>query len=151
MKKTIAMVLMLVLVGIAAYAEEQPALEIWANFNDNQKALYTVLDEIDEEIEMVFEYLGNMDMADGSRETLDLLFIVAPEAENGMYVLDLKDGEFYDHINDNKVGEFKDREHAVNTLMNSWASGNTEFLWYDMEVKLYMSAEEIQTVLNAAA
>jgi len=26
-----------------------------------------------------------------------------------------------------------------------------EFLWYDMEVKLYMSTEEIQAVMDAAA
>ena len=110
-----------------------------------------MLDEIEEEIETVFEYLGCMDMADGTREIVDMLFIIAPEAEHGLYVLDLQTGEFYDHINEKKVGEFKDREHAANTIASSWASGNTEFLWYDMEVKLYMSTEEIQAVLDAAA
>ena len=150
MKKMISVVLVLMMFCFAACAEEQPALEIWANFNDNQKALWSVLDEIEGTIESAFEYLGNLEMADGSKETVDLLFIVDPEAEDGVYVLDLMDGEFYDHINDKKVGEFLERENVVNTLMNSWVSGN-EFLWYDMEVKLSMSAEEIQDVLDAAA
>lgn len=150
MKKIAAIVLVLMLVGCVAYAEEQPALEIWANFNDNQKALYGVLDQIDGEIEMVFEYLGNMEMADGSKEIMDLLFIVAPEAEDGVYVLDIVDGEFYDHINDKKIGEFAERENVINTLASSFVCGN-EFLWYDMEVKLHMTAEEIQAVLDAAA
>lgn len=150
MQKLTAMVLALMMICFAACAEEQPALEIWANFNDNQKALWSVLDEIEGTIESAFEYLGNLEMADGSKETVDLLFIVDPEAEDGVYVLDLMDGEFYDHINDKKVGEFLERENVVNTLMNSWVSGN-EFLWYDMEVKLPMSAEKIQAVLDAAA
>ena len=150
MKKMISVVLVLMMFCFAACAEEQPALEIWANFNDNQKALWSVLDEIEGTIESAFEYLGNLEMADGSKETVDLLFIVDPEAEDGVYVLDLMDGEFYDHINDKKVGEFLERENVVNTLMNSWVSGN-EFLWYDMEVKLPMSAEEFQAVLDAAA
>lgn len=151
MKKLTAMVLALMMICFAAYAEEQPALEIWANFNDNQKALYSVLDEIDGEIEMVFEYLGNIELMDGSREIVDLLFIIAPEAEDGLYVLDLQEGEFYDHINDKKLAELKERENLINMLANSWVSGNTEFLWYDMEVKLFMSNEEIQAVLGAAA
>ena len=148
MKKITALVLAILLCG-CALAAEQPALEIWAQFNDNQKALYSVLDEIEGSIDSAFEYLGCMDMADGSREIVDFLFIIAPEAEHGVYVLDLADGEFYDHINDGKVGEFKDRSNVANTLANSWACGN-EWLWYDMEVKLYMSAGEIQAVLDAA-
>ena len=151
MKKMLAMILTLMMFCFAACAEEQPALEIWANFNDNQKALYSVLDEFEEEIELVFEYLGCMEMADGVKEIVDLLFIIAPEAEDGLYILDLADGEFYDHINHNKVGEFKDRAHVVNTLANCWVCGNREFLWYDNEIKLYMAAEEIQAVLDAAA
>ena len=151
MKKILAFVCVLILLSVSAFAAEQPTLEIWAQFNDNQKALYNVLEDIEEEIETVFEYLGCMEMADGSKEIVDFLFIIAPEAENGLYVLDLLDGEFYDHINYNKVGEFIDREHVANTLANCWASGNTEFLWYDMEVKFYMTAEEIRVVLDAAA
>lgn len=151
MKKMTALALTLLMLCCTAFAAEQPALEIWAQFNDNQKALFNVLEDVEGEIETVFEYLGCVDMADGSKEIVDLLFIIAPEAEHGLYVLDLIDGEFYDHINEKKVGEFKDREHAANTLASSWVSGNTEFLWYDMEVKLYMSAEEIQAVLDAAA
>lgn len=73
------------------------------------------------------------------------------EAEHGLYFMDIQEGEFYDHINDKKVGEFKDREHVANTLASSWSCGNTEFLWYDSEVKLYMTAEEIQAVLDAFA
>lgn len=151
MKKLTAMVLVLMMICFAACAEEQPTLEIWANFNDNQKALYSVLDEIEGEIEMVFEYLGNIELMDGSREIVDLLFIIAPEAEDGLYVLDLQEGEFYDHINNKKLAELKERENLINVLANSWASGNTEFLWYDMEVKLFMNNEEIQAVLDAAA
>ena len=151
MKKILAFVCVLILLSVSAFAAEQPALEIWAQFNDNQKALYNVLEDIEEEIETVFEYLGCMEMADGSKEIVDFLFIIAPEAENGLYVLDLLDGEFYDHINYNKVGEFIDREHVANTLANGWASGNTEFLWYDMEVKIYMTTEEIRVVLDTAA
>lgn len=151
MKKLTAMVLVLMMICFAACAEEQPALEIWANFNDNQKALYSVLDEIEGEIEMVFEYLGNIELMDGSREIVDLLFIIAPEAEDGLYVLDLQEGEFYDHINNKKLAELKERENLINVLANSWASGNTEFLWYDMEVKLFMNNEEIQAVLDVAA
>ena len=151
MKKLISIALTLIALCGTAFAAEPPALEIWANFNDNQKALYSVLDEFEEEIESVFEYLGCMEMADGAREIVDLLFIIAPEAEDGLYILDLADGKFYDHINHNKVGEFKDRAHVANTLANCWACGNTEFLWYDSEIKLYMSTEEIQAVLNAAA
>ena len=151
MKKIIAFMLTLMLLCCSAFAAEQPALEIWAQFNDNQKALYSLLDEVDGEIELVFEYLGCMEMADGSREIVDMLFVIAPEAENGLYILDLTDGEFYDHINDNKVGEFKDREHVANTLANSWICGNTESLWYDGEVKLFMEPEEIKVVLDAAA
>ena len=151
MKKIIAVMLVLMMLFGSAFAAEQPALEIWAQFSDNQKALYSVLDEIEEEIETVFEYLGCMEMTDGSREIVDMLFIIAPEAEDGLYILDLADGEFYDHINDKKVGEFKDREHVANTLANCWVSGNTEFLGYDSEIKLYMSAGEIQAVLDAAA
>lgn len=150
MKKILAFVCVLMLLCASAFAAEQPALEIWAQFNDNQKALYNVLEDIEEEIETVFEYLGCMEMADGSKEIVDMLFIIAPQAENGLYVLDLLDDEFYDHINYNKVGEFKDRAHVANTLANSWASGNTEFLWYDSEVKLYMASEEIQAVLDTA-
>ena len=150
MKKVIAAILSVMMLFCSALAAEQPSLEIWAQFNDNQKALYSVLDEVEEEIETIFEYLGCMEMADGSKEIIDLLFIIAPEAEDGLYVLDLQDGEFYDHINDKKVGEFKDREHVANTLANCWACGNTEFLWYDSEIKLYMSAEEIQAVLDSA-
>lgn len=151
MKKFIVFVMTLVLLCCSAFAAEMPALEIWAQFSDNQKALYSVTDEIEEEIEMVFEYLGCMEMADGSREIVDMLFIIAPEAEDGLYILDLQENEFYDHINEKKVGEFKDRAHVANTLANCWGSGNTEFLWYDSEVKLYMSAEEIQAVLNVSA
>ena len=150
MKKTVAMVLVLMLC-FAACAAEQPSLEIWANFSDAQKGLWSVLEELDGEIETVFEYYGNMDMADGSREVVNFLFIVTTEAENGAYALDMLDGEFYDHINEKKVGEFVDREHVANTLISSWACGNTEYLWYDMEAKIYMSAEEIQAVLDAAA
>lgn len=151
MKKVLAFVCVLMLLCASAFAAEQPALEIWAQFSDNQKALYNALEDVEEEIETVFEYLGCMEMADGSREIVDFLFIIAPEAENGLYVLDLLDGEFYDHINGNKVGEFIDREYVANTLANCWVCGNTEFLWYDMEVKIYMTAEEIQAVLDAAA
>ena len=151
MKKVIVFLMMFLLICSQAYAAEQPALEIWAQFNDNQKALYSVLDEFEEEIESVFEYLGCMEMADGTKEIVDMLFIIAPEAENGLYVLDLLDNEFYDHINYKKVGEFKDRAHVANTLANCWACGNTEFLWYDSEVKLFMSEEEIAAVLEASA
>lgn len=151
MKKIAAIVLTLMLLCCSALAAEQPALEIWAQFNDNQKALYSVMEEIDEEIELVFEYLGCMEMADGTKEIVDILFIIAPEAEHGLYFMDIQEGEFYDHINDKKVGEFKDREHVANTLASSWSCGNTEFLWYDSEVKLYMTAEEIQAVLDAFA
>ena len=151
MKNIIAFVLALMMVCGLAFAAEQPALEIWAQFNDNQKALYSVLEEIEGDIDLVFEYLGCVEMADGSKEIVDMLMIVAPEAENGIYVLDIQEGEFYDHINDSKVGEFKDRACVANTLANCWVCGNTEFLWYDMEVKLYMTAEEIQAVLDAAA
>ena len=150
MKKVIVIAMMLMLC-FAACAQELPALETWANFNDAQKGLYSVLEELDGEIETVFEYYGNMEMADGSKEVVAFLFIATTEAENGIYALDLLDGEFYDHVNDNKVGEFKDREHVANTLINCWACGNTEYLWYDMEAKIYMSAEEIQAVLDAAA
>jgi len=150
MKKVLASVLVLMLVCASAFAAERPDLEIWAGFNDNQKALYSVLEEIEGSIDMAFEYLGCMEMTDGSREIVDMLFIIAPEAEHGVYVLDIQDGEFYDHINEKKVGEFKDRAHVANTLANCWFSGNTDFLWYDGEVKLYMSDEEIQAVLSAA-
>lgn len=149
MKKMIALVLAMLLCS-CAFAAEQPALEIWAQFNDNQKALYSVLEEIDGSIDSAFEYLGCMEMKDGSKEIVDLLMIIAPEAEHGICVLDLMTGEFYDHINDKKVGEFESRDHIANTLANSWACGN-EWLWYDSEVKLTMSAEEIQAVLDAAA
>ena len=149
MKKIISLVLAM-LICSCAFAAEQPALEIWAQFSDNQKALYSVLDEIEGSIDSAFEYLGCLEMADGSKEIVDFLFIIAPEAEHGVYVLDLTDGKFYDHINDSKVGEFKDRACVANTLANSWACGN-EWLWYDMEVKLPMRAEEIQAVLDAAA
>lgn len=149
MKKIAALIIALMLICCAAFAAEQPAIEIWAQFTDNQKALYSVMEDIEEEIEMVFEYLGCMEMADGSKEIVDFLFVIAPEAEDGLYVLDLLDGEFYDHINDKKLGEFIDRECVANTLANSWACGNTEFLWYDSEVKLFMPAEDIQAVLNA--
>lgn len=44
MKKTIAIVWILTLLCGCALAAEQPALEIWAQFNDNQKALYSVMD-----------------------------------------------------------------------------------------------------------
>ena len=150
MKKMIATVLVLMMLCCTAYAGEQPALEIWANFNDNQKALWSVLDEIDGEIEGVFEYLGNIELMDGSKEIVDLLFIIATEAEDGVYVLDLADGKFYNHINDKKLNELEERENLINILMNSWVCGG-EFLWYDMEVQLPMSAEEIQAVLDAAA
>ena len=150
MKKVIAFLIVSMLVFCPAYAMEQPALEIWAQFSDNQKALYSVLDEVEEEIETVFEYLGCMEMADGSKEIADMLFIIAPNAEDGLYILDLRDGEFYDHINDKKVGTFQDMACVANTLANGWACGNTEFLWYDSEVKLYMTSEEIQAVLDAA-
>ncbi len=151
MKKIVAFVLMMIMFCGTAFALEQPSLEIWAQFNDNQKALYSVMDEVEEDIELVFEYLGCVEMADGTKEIVDMLFIIAPEAEDGLYVLDLETGEFYDHINDKKVGEFIDNEYVANTLANSWVSGNTEFLWYDSEVKLYMAPEEIQAVLDAAA
>lgn len=150
MKRILILVLALALCCGAACAETMPALETWAQFNDNQKALYGVAGEIEGEIEAVFEYLGMIEMADGSKQIVDLLFIIAPEAEDGLYVLDLQDGEFYDHINDKKVGEFTDRAHVVNTLANSWACGNTEFLWYDSEVKLYMDDAQIQAVMDAA-
>lgn len=152
MKRIVLLVLSLMMLWSMSFAEvSMPALEIWAQFNDNQKALYSVLDEVEGEIELVFEYLGCFEMAGGSREVVDMLFIIAPEAEHGLYVLDIETGEFYDHINDKKVGELKDREHIANTLANCWVSGNTEFLWYDSEVKIYMDAEEIQAVLDAAA
>ena len=155
MKKLTAILLILTLLGGFALATEQtppeqPPLEIWAQFTDNQKALYSIWNDIEEDIDTIFEYLCCVEMADGSREIVDLLFIIAPEAEDGAYVLDLAEGEFYDHINQKKMGEFKDRAHVVNTLINSWSCGNTEFLWTDSEIKLFMTAEEIQAVRDAA-
>lgn len=127
-------------------------VETWALFNDNQKNLYYAMEEIEEEITGVFEYLGNMTMADGSRAVVDLLFIEAPEAEDGIYVYDTAAGELYDHINHKKVAEeFETMEHCINTLANcyeNYANGS-EWMWMDSEIKIHMTEEEIDEVFTA--
>lgn len=126
-------------------------LETWAAYNDNQKYLSYAMEEIEEEITGVFEYLGNMYMADGSRQIVDLLFIEAPEAEDGIYIYDIVTGELYDHINQKKVAEeFETVEHCINTLANSYQNlGNgNDIMWMDSEIIIRMSEEEIQAVLN---
>ena len=123
----------------------------WASFTDNQKNLYYAAGEIEEEITGVFEYLGNMIMADGSRQIADLLFIEAPEAEDGVYILDIATGEVYDHINQKKVAEeFETMENCIHTLANCYEhyAAGEPFMWMDSEIILPMSEEEIQSVLS---
>lgn len=55
MKKVIAAILSVMMLFCSALAAEQPALEIRAQFTDNQKALYSVLDEFEEEIQAVLD------------------------------------------------------------------------------------------------
>lgn len=140
--------------AICSAAEEFPTdVETWASFSDNQKHLYYALEEIEEDVTGVFEYLGNFYMADGSRQVADLLFVEAPEAEDGIYIYDIATGDLYDHINDKKVAEeFETMEHCINTLANcyqNYASGS-DLMWMDSEIKIRMSEEDIQEVLAAA-
>ena len=126
-------------------------VETWASFSDNQKYLYYAMEEVEEEVTGVFEYLGNFYMADGSRQVADLLFIEAPEAEDGVYIYDIATGELYDHINHKKVAEeFETMEHCINTLANcyqNYANGS-DLMWMDSEIKIRMSEEDIQAVLT---
>ena len=140
--------------AICSAAEEFPTdAETWASFSDNQKHLYYALEEIEEDVTGVFEYLGNFYMADGSRQVADLLFVEAPEAEDGIYIYDIATGDLYDHINDKKVAEeFETMEYCINTLANcyqNYASGS-DLMWMDSEIKIRMSEEDIQEVLAAA-
>ena len=124
--------------------------QTWASFSDNQKYLYYALGEIEEGVTGAFEYLGNIYMADGSRLVVDLLFVEAPESEDGIYIYDIVNDELYDHINDKKVAEeFENIEQCINTLANcyqNYANGS-DLMWMDSEIKVRMSDEDIQEVL----
>ena len=137
--------LTLCLAATLALTTVQGSVMIYASEQNSETA-----EPASEEITGVFEYLGNMTMADGSRQVADLLFIQAPEAEDGVYVYDIATGELYDHINHKKVAEeFETMEHCINTLANCYehyASGEA-IMWMDSEIILPMTEEEIQEVL----